>query len=200
MFGLSWLTDKLAAGIAGFLLVSTIALGIGLVATRTTLHSRTLELAAEKSGHDADRKAWAAATATAQLQDQQHADTVKTAQDKITTEKADDLSKQLADARAIAARYVASHRVQPSAAADNHGTGRTSDLPPVADTSVSTDGAPTQAVISANDVDACTQAYVTAQGWQDWWIKEASVDRGSGSGDLATSDPGDTSLPTAPQK
>jgi len=198
MFGISWLTDKIAAGLAGFLLVTTIALGIGLVATRTTLHSRTLELHAEQAAHQADIKSWAAATATAQLQDQQHADAVKASQDKISTETQNDQGKKLSDARAIAARYVASHRMQPSSAADDHSPGRASDLPAAPDAAGSTDGATSETVVPAADVDACTQAYVMATGWQDWWTRQVSASDQSDDRASPSNSPNDMSPTAAP--
>lgn len=168
MFGISWLTDKIAAGIAGFLLVSTIALGIGLVVTRTTLHTRTVELQAEKAAHEADIQKWAAATATAQLQDQQHSDAVKAAQDKITTENSNALDTKLSDAHAAVADFV-----RKQAADDKRGSSA-SNLPAASDATGKTAAADQSAVVSVDDLNACAEAVTIAQGWQDWWRSEST--------------------------
>lgn len=173
MFGISWLTDKIAAGIAGFLLVSTIVLGASLVITRTTLHTRTVELAAEKSAHEADIQKWAAATATAQLQDQQHSDAVKSAQDKITTEKNDDIQNKLSAANAAVASFV---RKQ---AADHQRSGGASNLPAAPDATGNAAAADQTALVPVADLDACAQAVTVAEGWQDWWKAQSAVDRDS---------------------
>lgn len=191
MFGLSWLTEKVAAGVAGFLLVACLALGIGLVVTRATLHTRTVELTAEKYAHEADKSAWAAATATAELQDQQHVQAQVAAQDKVSSEKQNDLQKQLSDARAIAARYVAAHGVRGSQAANDHGSSGTPALPAAADATSDVDKPADYTVVSVADLDACTQAVTVAQGWQSWWKDESTIMQ-AGAADDGT---GSTSVP-----
>lgn len=171
MFGISWLTDKIAAGIAGFLLVSTIALGIGLVVTRTTLHTRTVELQAEKVAHEADIQKWAAATATAQLQDQQHSDAVKAAQDKITTENSNALDTKLSDAHAAVADFV-----RKQAADDKRGSSA-SNLPAAPDATGKAAAADQSAVVSVDDLNACAEAVTIAEGWQAWYSAQLAVNR-----------------------
>lgn len=160
---LSKLTAKIALPILAVLLVTNIASGIGLAITRHTLADRTVELSAERLAHQADITNVKAQTAQAQADDQMHALAVKNAQDQITEEKQNDLQTQLVSARAIAARFVRSH-----AATASRG-GQAASVSAAADTAGQPDSTPTDAVVSAADIDACAVDYTIAAGWRSWW-------------------------------
>src|SRR3546814_1286889 len=80
-----------------------------LTITRGTLATRTAELATVKAARAADQSEWRRATAEAQAKDAEHARQVEQQQAQIAQETQDALETQLADARAIAARWMREH-------------------------------------------------------------------------------------------
>lgn len=94
-------------------------------------------------------------------------------QDQISKDAANDYPTKLADARSALAAYVRLHPA-PKAVPGDAGQGRASG---VSDAPGQPDAAPTEAIVSVADLDACGQAYVTATGLQDWIRKEAEVPR-----------------------
>jgi hypothetical protein len=112
-------------------------------------------------------------TASAQAERDNHAAIalINGLQDQITKDKENDYPAQLADARSALAAYVLRH---PAPSSGNAGQGGASD---VSDPASQPDAAPTQAVVSVSDLDACAQSFVTATGLQDWIRKEAAVPR-----------------------
>src|SRR3546814_15415659 len=80
-----------------------------LTITRGTLATRTAELATVKAARAADQSEWRRATAEAQAKDAEHARQVEQQQAQIAQETQDALETKLADARAIAARWMPEH-------------------------------------------------------------------------------------------
>lgn len=169
---MSFLTGKIAAYVTGGLLVVIVALGLALAITRGALHRRTDALALEKTTHAADIARLKAATAKAQADDATHALAVENHDQKIAQEKQHDLETQLAEARAIAARWMQRH-----AAADNSGSGDQSPVPKSADATRDANITTAKALVSGADIDACVVDYTIASGWQDWWAKVSAAER-----------------------
>jgi hypothetical protein len=117
-----------------------------------------------------------AKTAQAAADDAAHAAAVQADQDRNTKEQTDALQIALADARARAADYARRLRAAPSASGVAGGDGGTPAVPAAADAAGTVAGAGEAAVLAA-DASACAEAVTKAQGWQDWWMKEAAVPR-----------------------
>nr|GAT42310.1 glycoside hydrolase family protein [Mycena chlorophos] len=171
---LEWLAKKLSPIVlpltAGLLLLN-IASGAALFITRHTLADARKEQAAEIKSHAADKASWEAATAQAEADDLKRNLLQQQAQEKISQEKQNDLEKQLASARALAANWLRTHGAP---AADFSG-GKNTGVPGSPDTPAKADAAAGYAIISASDLDACAVAYTVAKGWQDWWVQEQAV-------------------------
>jgi hypothetical protein len=167
MFGLS---EKIATYVTGGLLAVIVGLALALTITRTTLHKRTDALHAEQQAHATDIATWKAATAKAQAEDAAHARQVEQQQAQIAQDTEHDLQTQLADARAIADRWMRDH-----AATDDHSGSGNAPVSEPADTTRNANLASAQALVSGADIDACATDYVIAKGWQDWWSKVQPV-------------------------
>lgn len=123
------------------------------------------------SGQLAERAIWQAKTAAATLSDQKHASTVETAQTAVTQESTDDLKAKLVDALARAAARP--RRVCYSAQT----SGGVPNMPSAADAASGPPGASPAAVLDVADDEACAVNTVKAEGWLDWWTKEAAIPR-----------------------
>lgn len=142
------------------------ALGVGalIVALVAGLLFTRARLDAEKQGRLADRQAVATAQAEARAADLQHARDVEAAQTRIKEEVTRDLEGKLAAARAAADDYA--RRLRNQAA---QGGGDRADMSFTPATAVAADGAGSQTIL--DDLRACGDAVVKAEGWRDWWIK-----------------------------
>jgi hypothetical protein len=134
-----------------------LALVVGLLFTRARLDS-------EKKGRALDRQAVATAQAEARAADLQHARDVETAQTRIKEEVTRDLEGKLASARAAADDYARRLRNQ---AAQGGGDRAGLSFTPAAASAA--DGAGEATVL--DDLRACADNTVKAEGWRDWWIK-----------------------------
>jgi len=133
-------------------------------------HSRDAEVSALQ-GTIANFKA---ASAKAKADNEANVARINGLQDQVTKDKNDEAPKQLADARAALAAYVLRH---PAVHQGNAGQ----DQPPgIPDAPGKPDAAPSEAVVSVADLDACAVSYTTAIGLQDWIRREAAIDRGDG--------------------
>src|SRR3546814_4154459 len=166
MFGLK---DKVAGIIGGGMAFGLSGLCVALTITRGTLATRTAELATVKAARAADQSEWRRATAEAQAKDAEHARQVEQQQAQIAQETQDALETQLADARAIAARWMREH-----AQADSGGGGGAA-MPGTPDPARDANLASARALVSGADLDACAVSYTVARGWQEWWTKVQPV-------------------------
>lgn len=123
-------------------------------------------LHAEQQAHAADIASWKVATAQAQAEDAAHARQVERQQAQISQDTEHDLQTQLADARAIANRWMRDH-----AATDDRGGSSNAAVPEPADATRNANLASAQALVSGSDIQACATDYVIAAGWQDWYAK-----------------------------
>lgn len=147
-------------------------IGIGLVVVGLLLaidhrgyqrgkHSRDAQVAA-LTGTIANLKV---ASAQAAAENLAHVHAVEARNATIQKESADALTAQLADARAATRAYILHH---PAPVASHAGEG---GLSQPADPASPTIGPAQEAVVAVADIEACTDAFVIATGWQAWWDK-----------------------------
>jgi hypothetical protein len=118
-------------------------------------------LAACKTGRTADRQAYTDAQVAATKRATEAKRAAESRYAAIEKDKADEIARARAANRADLARWM---RAQ---AAKNNP--RSADLPRIADPAPSSDGPITEAVISAADLERCSDAFTVAEGWQSWW-------------------------------
>jgi hypothetical protein len=109
-----------------------------------------------------------AASAQAQADNNAHVLEVEQRNEQIRKEQTDALTKQRDDAMAAADSFIKLHTISKA----NPGNASGNQIPQPANTTGSPNTKANPSVmVSPSDVHACTEAYVTAQGWQDWWDK-----------------------------
>lgn len=151
-------------------------------------------LAIERANHRADKQALLAAAerfdrfaadvkrneADARAADQAHARAVEQRQTAITQEVSNDYEVKLADAHAAVDAYARRNaglvRQLAAAGDDQSGGGRT-DMPTPANAAGGPDARPALTVVPVSDLHTCADALAAVNGWQDWWAKQAGVER-----------------------
>ena len=144
-----------------------------LIASGNARHWKK-QFAGEQARHALTVSNYRKAAAEAHARDLAHAAAVQAQDAQIATETQNALEQQLADARALAARYAERMRVAP--AGNQGGPGRAG----VPSATGAAGVAPLDAglaLVPVGDLDICARNTVIARGWQDWWAAVSAAPR-----------------------
>lgn len=154
----------LAGGMALFLTVA-------LFLARSDASAAHEALKAEKASHALDKAAWETASAKAIAHNLTYVRSKEDDAATITETTQHDLEKQLADARALAARYAGSVRACP-ANPGSAGKAGISEAPGSASDPVT---AGRMSIVDEDDLRICSDAVVKARGWPAWYASIRST-------------------------